>query len=585
MSGVEGSVTAGADRPAAAEEAALERAPLARAEALLASERAQRPTPWALGLLSLALCLLAFTPLPDHGGDNAAYFAIGESMLDGEYRELWMADTPPHTRYPPLMPALAAVAQAVGLTERGSVQAWIPLKLLTMLFAPLATVLSYFWLRRRYGPVFAALVGLLVAWSPEIVGYSKWFMSDIPFFAFLMLALIGFERMRSEEDPAGEGGGSGFVIALAGTVLALATRTAGLPLVLAGAGWLAWTRRWRQLGIWAGVLGGLALLFFLRADALGGGDYIASFQSESRFVPHMGPEAEKIGIADFLGRMARNTDLYVRRHLPLLLYGNRSLFLVPVNALITLLAVVGWARRVRRPTVDALLVPIYVGMLLVWRTDHPRLFLPIYPIFLAYAAVVFTGLVEGWGVRARRWAVAGAVALFLAASAYPQFYQLRRGLWCNLNYAQGDTYLCAAGDHWRDYFAMLAWMRTELPEDALVVSRKPPLTYVIAERRGTYIPLTDEPADFFRVVEATGVRYLLLGNEDQITDRYLAPVLRKRPAPFCELHSLGEGRARLLGIRSELAVDAGRADDPGAMPTFERCPAGFADRAGPGGAD
>lgn len=71
------------------------------------------PVAFTAGVVALSLLLswLAFQPTPHTGGDNAAYIALGRSLLERHaYVELHDPAQPPHTQYPPVFPAILAVA-------------------------------------------------------------------------------------------------------------------------------------------------------------------------------------------------------------------------------------------------------------------------------------------------------------------------------------------------------------------------------------------------------------------------------------------------------------------------------------------
>ena len=201
----------------------------------------------ALAGLHLAAAAAAFHPTPHSGGDNVAYLTLARSLLEhGAYLQLWDPLAPPHAQYPPGFPLLLAGALAVGITS------WTALKALMVLVSAGAVALSYRWMCHRAAPGIALGAGLLIALAPGAVANSAWVLSDVPFWAAVMATLWLADRDR----PGG---------ALALAFLALFVRTAGLPLVLAVALWLAWRRRWRQAGAAALMLVLVALAWTLRA--------------------------------------------------------------------------------------------------------------------------------------------------------------------------------------------------------------------------------------------------------------------------------------------------------------------------------
>jgi hypothetical protein len=101
--------------------------------------------------------------------------------------------------------------------------------------------------------------------------------------------------------------GSASPIAAAATLLAYFTRSAGLPLVVAALGWLAWRRHWRQFGALAALIGVPALLVAARSRAFGDCGYVSEFWLVEPYVPALG----RIGAGGLLQRIVENVQKYV----------------------------------------------------------------------------------------------------------------------------------------------------------------------------------------------------------------------------------------------------------------------------------
>jgi hypothetical protein len=263
-----------------------------------------RPAGVTLGLLTIHLMLayLVFQPAPHTGGDNGVYVTLARALLDeGRYINLHLPGAPPHTQYPPGFPVLLAAGMLLGLTT------WVRLKVLTVLVTSLGVAFSFLWIRRRRSPGLALGVGLILAISPGVLEHGHWVLSDGPFWALLMAAVWGFERLRPDRRLA-------FAVAVAATLAAYFTRSAGLPLLLAGGGVLALRRNWRGLGLFGLVVGVPALLWWMRARSLGGVDYVSQFW----FVNPYRPDAGTVGPADLPIRIGENLVKYLTDHLPIL---------------------------------------------------------------------------------------------------------------------------------------------------------------------------------------------------------------------------------------------------------------------------
>jgi len=512
----------------------------------------------ALVLVHVLFAVLVFEPQPHNGGDNAMYLTLAESLLSGQgYRDLYDPAQPLHTQYPPVFPLILAGALAIGLGP------WISFKIIIILFSAAAVALSYLWIARRREPMLALFVGILLAVSPGVLNLSHWELSDVPFWAFTMAALLAWERLGRNDTKRA-------VVAVLLTAIAYFTRSAGLPLIIAAAAWLILRRRWKQLAILAAIIAPLAFWWWWRARTQGGVDYVSQFW----FVNPYAPEQGRIGVGDLVRRVLNNNEAYFTRHLPILLVGMNHAFLLVLSIGTALLAIYGWARQLRRPGVAEFFLPLYIGLLYVWPAvwSGERFLLPALSLILYYAGrgIILIGKRVPF-LRTVPIAVA-ATALIIVIGLPALTTNIRWGTMCTRLYQLGDRYPCHL-PQWKDFFAMAELLPRALPDDAVVLSRKPRLLYAIAHRPGGNYPMFREPDSLFATAERLGARYVILDQVDNISRIYLTPVLFRRPHAFCIVTTFGPDRIALLGIRPGASAMRDRDEDPatGSTVSFEIC--------------
>ena len=486
----------------------------------------QHPVALALALAAvhLALAWLTMQPAPHTGGDNAAYITLARSLLErGAYLSLWDPAAPPHTQYPPGFPLLLAVAMALG------VKPWVGLKVVMTLLSSAGVALTFLWLRRRGRPGLALGVTALVALAPGVLEQAHWVLSDVPFWALTMLALWAFERLPRQHRGR-------LAVALLATLAAYFTRSAGLPLVLAGLGWLALRRRWRALAGLAVVVGVPALLWWLRARGAGGVDYVSQFWYVNPYEPHLG----RIAPADFLLRVVENDRKYVTQHLPIVLSLTTGPLARAAGVAVALLAVFGWVRRMGRPAVAEFFFPLYVGLLFVWPQvwSGERFLLPVLPLLLAYAAEALVA-----GARRLRPAAGPAAAtagftLLLLLGLPGLRAATTSGMACTADWRAGDRNACLPLV-WRDFFGMAEFARDAIPEGSVVLSRKPRHFYLASGRAGANYPLSPDPAELVAAIQRTGARYVVLDRVDAMGQLYLTPAILGGVERFCIMQSTG----------------------------------------------
>ena len=149
---------------------------------------------------------------------------------------------------------------------------------------------------RAHGPGASALC--LV--SPPLLDYSHQVMSEIPYLAFSLAALLLLQRAQASR------AWSALALATIAAMAAYYVRSAGIVLVGAGAGFLLLHKRWREAGLMAAGSFLLALPWHLRNAAHGGSPYIDQLLSINPYRPWLGP----LTLPALVERIAANLELY-----------------------------------------------------------------------------------------------------------------------------------------------------------------------------------------------------------------------------------------------------------------------------------
>ena len=184
---------------------------------------------------------------------------------------------------------------------------------------------------------------------------------------------------------------------LALVIAAYFTRSAGLPLLVAVALWLALRRRWRPLGVLAGVFLVPAALWQSRSQA----DYISEFWLINPYAPDLG----RAGPGDLIAR-GRRQLLDVRERIRAGGAGRPRAVRGPGSSASCWRGwlVAGWVRRVRGgPGVAELFFILYAGLMLAWPAvwSGDRFALPLFPLLLLYAGETLAGMAGKLSAAAR----------------------------------------------------------------------------------------------------------------------------------------------------------------------------------------
>ena len=413
-----------------------------------------------LGLAGLLMGLLLFDGNLSLTGDNAQFINLGRSLAEGHGLASTIGDEPnPHTKYPFGFPLLLA---AVHVLFPGHLAA---LKGLVILFYAASIPLLYLLVRRCAGAPMALGASALCLVSPPLLDYSHQVMSEIPYLAFSLAALLLLQRAQESRAL------SALALATIAAMAAYYVRSAGIVLVGAGIGFFFLHKRWREAGLMA--VGGflLALPWHLRNAAHGGNPYIDQLLSINPYRPWLGP----LTLPALGERIAANLELYGLYIVPDILLpglaGGNHFIGLACSGLVLYALAAGLARR----QMLAVYLACYLVLCILWPqvwTDT-RFLVPAIP-FLFFAMLTSSAeLLQ----RAVRWIGVkspqpGMALLFLVPFA-ANFLATRdlAGRIGELPASYGN------------YFAAAEWIRDNTDEQARIACRKPFLMNAISNRK------------------------------------------------------------------------------------------------------
>lgn len=467
---------------------------------------------WVFIVLYILFSLLLFDPKLFTGGDNAVYINLAQSLVHGKgYKDLNKPGEPGHTQYPPGLPLLLSL---VMLVFGKSV---IAMKFFIMLCGVAAFYLFYLISRRVFKDNFflACAAYLLV---PIFISYNHWILSEIPFL-LANLAVIYF-ILRTEE-----GKKIFYYPAFLCTVFAFFIRTPGIALVMAVLAYLIVRRKYRELLIFSALFLVLLIPWLIRnAHYSQTGGYIDQFLAKNMYQPDLG----RIGIADFLGRIFNNFRAYIFAILPQSLFSAITakplLFLLGLLST-TLLGYELYNRRREWSIFEFFLIfgfPLQLIWPAVWTSD--RFLLPLLPVMIIY---LLLGLIR---LSARiKYLIPALSIFFILVNTLAIFAQARAAVTNNRAYLRGDHY---AGYEpvWRRYFETIDWIKKNIPDDKIILNRKPEFVYLLSGHKSFIYPFTTNSDKMQASINQAD--YILLDYCWNTTPMYLIPALNKEPDKY-----------------------------------------------------
>jgi hypothetical protein len=465
-------------------------------------------------VFGLGLAAYAYTFEPKHylGGDNVAYYLLGQALADGEgYVNAWRPEAPPANHFPPGYPALIAAMTVLGL---GSTTA---LKLLNglILFGSLLLLYGLFVRLSGGRRDLAAVAVLASALNTHLLFYGSTTMSEVPFLFTTTLVLAAAAALDLEKRPWAD---PWFWVMAAALAASYYLRSIGLAVFFGVLVFFLLRRRWLHGALTVALFVLAALPWYLRGRAVGGNSYVSQLLLKNPYDPDLGA----VSAGDLVGRFFGNLLRYVSVEIPTAVVPALEARVREspgpggwvVGLLLVALVVVGlWRLRALR----RLLAAYFVGTLaitLLWPEvwTGVRFILALVPLLVFLALYGLLGLLEQ-GRRGRPVSALWLVPFVLLLA------------WVPLTWLHASA-AAPYPPQWRNYFTMAEWAREHTPPGAVIAARKEELFHLFAGRPTTRFLYTSDAAAVIEGLEAESVDYVVV---DQLgfaqTGRFLVPAV------------------------------------------------------------
>ncbi|MHB8158153.1 MAG: ArnT family glycosyltransferase [Desulfocucumaceae bacterium] len=479
---------------------------------------AERRQWWLLAAILTAFVILAglsFDPKPFVGGDNANYVLLSQSLANNKgLTEIWTPGTVYNTLYPFGFPLLLAPVSLLRM-----VYPWY--KLIPFLSA-LAGLAMLWLILRRQGVLLAATVTALCAVNPTILDYSHWVLSELSFMAFLLLAVWLMLRWEEKEDNAT------LVLLILATTFTNHIRSSGIVLLAGFVAHLLIKRKFRAaVALFVGFVL-LSIPWAIRTRAAGSGlSYVDWLLVRDPYQVESG----NVTIMELVQRVWHNARQYFGDIIPQAVFpygesgGSKGQGLLGflLTGLPMLAGII--VRLVKKSSSYDWCIFFYFGLMLLWPSSWTdvRFALPVLPFFIMY---LFQGYQALAGMISKSIRPYLAVILFLvlfAASLAQAASSWSRNLEMQSAYRKGD-HLAGYDPAWRSFFTAAEWIKTNTPENSNVVSRKPSLFYLSAQRKTFCYPFTANRDSVLKVIDRAD--YIMVEPVSGTGQKYLIPAIQ-----------------------------------------------------------
>lgn len=479
------------------------------------------------------------------GGDNASYYILAKSISSGQgYSNIHFPTPIPNTHFPPGYPLILAAFMVVGL---GSITA---LKIITGLFL-WGSLLLFYKLCNQFvaSPLLAAFTAFLVLINYQVLYYSTIMMSEIPFLFFTLLAIWLFLKLDGQKNWQKLPIFYFFVLVLAFT---FHLRTIGIALVLGlMLGWV-FSKQWQKALAASTGFVLLSLPWFLRNANIKGSSYVQQLFMKNPYKPEEG----LMFPSDWFTRIFENAKRYAGIEVPytffpeitVAYYGEGVQYYYFLGIPVLALMVFGWFQISHHKTMLTAYLAATFSILLLWPEVWfgPRFMLPIFPLMALLVVLGTKGLLEKIVRRPIAiWWLLPILMLYLPKLAY-------------LNYVAKAGTL----PEYKTYFNTAEWVQKNTPENAVIITRKPELFYIYAERACLNYPYIVNHTAFLDTLAAKGATHVVLDQLGYSSGiRYLYPAIAGNMEKFASLYQTPQPETylflfnNLLGYHGEWQID------------------------------
>lgn len=492
-----------------------------------------------LTTLWLVIYQMTFNDKLNLGGDNAVYYILGDSINSGQgYSNIHSPAHNPNNHFPPGYPLILSFFMLFSKKV-------IFLKIVSGLFYLGTILLSFriFELLVENKKLAFVIAGILLL-NGNFIEYGSIMMSEIPFLFFSSLTILLF--ILSEKSANFLTDWKFWLMILLAS-FSFHIRTSGIALVGGLLLFLLANKEWKKFATFTVSFGLLGLPWFLRGKALGGSSYVKQLLQVNPYRPEDGMAT----LGDILSRVTYNIQRYFEVEIPRSFFTDKILnYQVYMNELTTGEKVPGYEIETFLGLGIALFVLIVLG---VFNMKKYRTFVATY--LLGSAAILLLWPHVWYGTRFILTLIPFMVFAFVLGiqailqwikvdqKISPLLYMVIALFFVKGVQAEADKTKGEFPPKYGDFLKIAEYVDQNLPEDVIVMNRKPGLFYINGHRLTTKFPTTfdyNEMRNYLIDNKVTHVVIDAMGFAD--VSRYLVPFVQANIECFKQVKHIQTGQ-------------------------------------------
>ncbi|NNF01133.1 MAG: phospholipid carrier-dependent glycosyltransferase [Bacteroidia bacterium] len=493
--------------------------------------------------------LMAFNPAVGNFGDNASYIINAKALVEkgGPYY-MFRPDEAPYPKAAIGLPMLLTpVYYFFGMNV-------VKMKWVVFLTGLLSVLFIYFLFRKITDKHFAAVLAMLYGLHPFVLFNTSTIMTEVPYLFWSALALYLVVKYE-EKDKINWGI---LVMMLFALFMTYMTRTVGIASFGAVMAYLFFklpVKNIRKINVKEIIASPqfkkflavtvslivIAILWQIRGKSFGGESHAEMF-TERDIGSVLKKNWDSMWKVFSQGIYADNT---VRWHL-----NPKNYKLIPLNNMwkfVFLISFVGVINGLIKRHLTAFYMTVFATVLVLASGTTSvmvisRYLVPLTPFMIFYfffGAVSIFELINRF-VKSETLMHFGKIACFILLFVLG-FTNMSGSSHVIQKNNTGQLYISG----YDNFIAAAEWAKDNLPDTALVASRKPRIFYLFSERKGTFNTNYREKyskefeKEKIEKWEKAGVDYIILDAFNSSTRKNVYPIVQNNPAKFSVIHTVG----------------------------------------------
>ena len=500
-------------------------------------------------IISTFFAVLLFNPnLRPNVWDSYEYLNVGKSLAQGKGNlQIWHPEEPTDWRsvgYPYLLSVLMHISDNI-----------IFLKCFSLVCYIANIILIYYLFLKifRLPDIIIFILSLIINLNLTTITLSHSIMSDPPFLTMLILSLISITKYIDHDKNIN----IYILLVPLFMICSWQIRSLGLTIILAIFFYLFVEKYFKKLVYL--TLFTAPILFALYFNNNNEAAIIDNYNFLSTLmntIYHPQAFAQLIfdGFSDYFYFIPRSLfgffyDTIGHFNLHTIIFFKIVLFIFSLFIILSI--ILGYLKSFHSYSLIGILVAIYFVVLIVFPWNHERLIFPLFPFLLLYfyngLQVIVNKLFRKINEEKKYFITIGICLTMLFGSVGEKFY---RGLVKNENivalYKNG---LASYPIEWQNYFNVLLWLKTNIPDNSIILTRDSSLCFLISGHKSVSLENAKGINDVNRLINFPNVDYAIANPYYKNThEKFLFDVIRHNSDKFLQIYGKNDDSVRVFKI-------------------------------------